>query len=382
MHQSAMCVAFYSKAQVKGRIKMWLKIQNQIWTALISTFLFLLSTSATLADECDAILKSGVRNTFHELRTTNFDQSFQNAYCQKTSSSRASSSDTQLGGSYAGFGIDLGQSGSDTAAYRQENCGNNAFATSEAKYLNALQSVADPNIVDAWRACKTRAYGLYINGDLNGDDFDLIFKFLPAGSISSTEITGGPWINGAICNPQVVEEGTIIDTGGLIIPCKRRGNEAVSVRVNSRFGPAKFYIPAVLPMPVRPAVIDIPLDSFRTASACVGTRNPQYSVPMLHGCPPPGTKVEYTFEAAATGKYWLNAMYAGGIPQRVVAVYVNGQLISPNGLGDDTGGLEQRHQQWKRIPGGPVELRAGSNSLGLYSNGALPHITAIRLVPQ
>jgi len=51
---------------------------------------------------------------------------------------------------------------------------------STANYINALQSVADPNIIDAWKSCMAHAYGLFMNGDLNGDDVILTIKFLPA----------------------------------------------------------------------------------------------------------------------------------------------------------------------------------------------------------
>jgi hypothetical protein len=110
------------------------------------------------AGECDAILLSGVKNTFQELRAGDFAQSFQSAYCRKLSSSQSSSSGAQVGGSYAGFGLSFGKNSSDTAASRQENCGSNASAMSNAQYFNALQSVADPAIVAAWKSCTTKAY--------------------------------------------------------------------------------------------------------------------------------------------------------------------------------------------------------------------------------
>jgi hypothetical protein len=180
---------------------------------MIGILLFSSFTLQSFAGECDAILQSGVRNTFDELRTGDFAQSFRNAYCHNQSSSTGSTSGTEAGGSYAGYGLNFGQNKSDTAASREDNCGNSASEMSSSNYLKALQSVADPLIVKAWQQCTTKSYGLYINGDLDGDFIPLTVKFLAAGSISQTTIRYKPTINGADCEP-IIEKGMIINTGG------------------------------------------------------------------------------------------------------------------------------------------------------------------------
>jgi hypothetical protein len=113
----------------------------------VSSFLSLVQGIAE-AHECDAILEQGVRNTYQELRTGDFRSSFSSAYCNKSSQSSGSTSGTNAGGAYGVYSFEFGQSGSDNSASRNENCGNSSSSLQDDKYLRALQSVADKNIVN------------------------------------------------------------------------------------------------------------------------------------------------------------------------------------------------------------------------------------------
>lgn len=198
-----------------------------------------------IADECDAILQQGIRNTFQEVRTGDFRTAFKSAYCKKDSSSRGSSSGTEAGGSYGGYGLNFGQNSSDTAQARAENCGDSSSSMSDNNFVKAMQSVADKNIVDAWSSCKSSTYGLVILGELNGSDILVTYRFRSAGSVSQTVVSGTPYISGAKCD-DAVKNGTIINTGGRIQSCSRTGDGPVSIAVNTDFQPARFFIPAVV----------------------------------------------------------------------------------------------------------------------------------------
>ena len=206
---------------------------------------FLLGRGVASANDCDAILQQGIRNTFQELRTGDFRTTFRSAYCNKASANSRSSSGMDAGGSYAGFGLNFGSNSSDTNQSRAENCGDNASSMSDDKYVKAMQSVADKNIVDAWSACKTNAFGVIINGELNGNDLLITYIFRSAGSVNQAVVEGNPTISGATCN-NTVQDGTVINTGGRIQTCTRIGDGPVSIAINTNFQPARFFIPAVL----------------------------------------------------------------------------------------------------------------------------------------
>lgn len=203
------------------------------------------------AHECDAILEQGVRNTYQELRTGDFRSSFSSAYCNKSSQSSGSTSGTAAGGSYGLYSFDFAQSGSDNSASRNENCGNSSSSLQDDKYLRALQSVADKNIVDAWSACRSSASGVLLNGELNGKDIFLTYVFRSAGSVTQAIVEGEPYISGAKCS-DAVKDGTVINTGGRIQTCTRTGDGPVSIAINTNYQPARFFIPAVVPPKPKP----------------------------------------------------------------------------------------------------------------------------------
>ncbi len=215
------------------------------------TILFASSASRAQSHDCDAILEQGIRNTYQQLRTGDFRSAFASAYCNKTSASTGSSSGSDFGGSYGGFGLDFGSSSSNISQARAEICGQVSSAMSDAQLLKAMQSVADPNIVDAWSACKRSAYGVMINGELNGNDLVITYVFRAAGSIAQAKVDGAPYITGAKCN-DAVRNGTIINTGGRIQSCTRDGDGPVSIAINTDFQSARFFIPAVVKPKSRP----------------------------------------------------------------------------------------------------------------------------------
>ena len=216
-------------------------IKLRPYAIITTSFILFLCSPKSFANECDAILASGVRNTYEQLRSGNFAQNFRYAYCSNESSSSSSSSQAQLT-VFDYFSI--GGRGSDALVTKEQYCKDTASASSEATFAKALASVADPNIVEAWKACTTHAYGLFVNGDLNGDDLILTVKFLPAVGVTQTILQGNPYIAGAQCYTGSITNGIVINTAGVSVPCKRPGTNAVTVVLNSPAGPARFYVPS------------------------------------------------------------------------------------------------------------------------------------------
>lgn len=227
----------------------------------VLTLLFPVSRAYAQDNDCDVILKQGLRNTYKELRTGDFRQTFTSAYCNRTSENRGSSSGLEGGGSFDGFGLDFGTSSSDQDNKQASLCGNSGSSMSDGNFVEAMKSVADDHIVDAWLACKRLDYGVLIKGELNGDDLLLTYVFRAAGAISQAKVEGDPYISGAKCN-DTVKDGTVINTGGRIQVCKRTGDGPVSVAINTNFQPARFFIPQV-PKPVkRPEPAPVPAGPF------------------------------------------------------------------------------------------------------------------------
>lgn len=212
-------------------------------TAKLLLISILASTSLpTLADECDAILRDGVRNSYKDLRGKDFYESFNSAYCTKESIGSAGSDGLNLGFSYEGVGFSLGQSSSDTKERRSENCGNQGRISSDRQFVDAFSTVADPMVVQAWQACKAQAIGVVIFGELNESVLTLLYKFKAAGPYSSTKVTSNLIVHGASCG-DIVQPGMTIHTGGVMQVCQRFGQEPVTVVLNTEFGPARFALP-------------------------------------------------------------------------------------------------------------------------------------------
>jgi hypothetical protein len=223
---------------------------GQSWLRELSTVVCLLmfATTRILAQNCDAILQQGIRNTFQELRTGDFKTAFQAAYCNKTSGTQNKGNGVQLGGTYEQYSLNFNSNSSDTAESRVENCGSKASSMSDANYLKAMQSVADKDIVDTWRDCTILKYGVIVLGELNDSTLTITYKFMEAGSVTKAKVTKDVKVIGATCD-SVVKEGTVIDTGGIIQTCTRDGDAAVTIVVNNDFKAAKFFIPKVVKPP-------------------------------------------------------------------------------------------------------------------------------------
>lgn len=295
----------------------------------------LLTQAVAWAHECDAILQQGIRNTFEEVRTGDFKNSFKSAYCNKNSTGNSTSSGMEVGASSAKYGLNFGSNDSDTSEARAEYCGSTESALSDEKNLKAMQSIADKNIVDAWSSCKSTNYGVMINGELNGKNLILTYTFRSAGSIAQASVEGDPYIGGAKCDT-MVKRGTVINTGGRAQVCIRNGDEPVSVVINTNFQPARFFIPAVAKAKP-PAKPEIPtLAEFcknwkgpGTPTACLGDRNlpgvgvaPEgYSWCVLDGkFNKPPTVQGYCFAKEVSGRCQC-AKVPSGMPQPSMEMY-------------------------------------------------------------
>ncbi|MCE4543265.1 MULTISPECIES: hypothetical protein [unclassified Caballeronia] len=94
---------------------------------------------------------------------------------------------------------------------------------SDSNYINLLQLVADPNIVDAWSVCKQKDGGFYIDGKLNGSTLILSLRFRNVGNVASTILTSDLVVTGASCEPMLWHKGDIIDGSKQFQQCKRFG---------------------------------------------------------------------------------------------------------------------------------------------------------------
>lgn len=224
--------------------------------AAIFALLLIGGSASYAADECSAILQQGVFNTYQGLRTRNLKEGFQESFCQNTHATRGSSTSAGLNvtipvkGVPVGYRGDYGQTRSKIDS--QGSCKNTSVSIDDATYEDILLKVVAPEIVAAWSDCHNKAGGFFINGDLNEDVLVLEFRFRPSGAVSQTTLTADPVVYGATCANMVVKKGTVISTGKTYQDCKRHGASAVTVIANSTFDGARFFIPAVVPLPPPP----------------------------------------------------------------------------------------------------------------------------------
>lgn len=250
-----------------------------------ASFFLLFVQGIAEAHECDAILEQGVKNTYEELRTGDFRSSFSSAYCNKSSQNSGSTSGTSAGGQYEVYKFDFSQSGSDNKSSRSENCGNSSSSLQDDKYLRALQTVVDKNIVDAWSNCRSNMAGVLINGELNGKDIFVTYVFRSAGAVTQAKVDTVPDIRGATCN-DAVKLGTVINTGGRIQTCTRTGDGPVSIAINTDYMPARFFIPAVIhpkPKPAEP--VQTPQQALE--EKCKNWKGPGVPIDCAGGNSPP-----------------------------------------------------------------------------------------------
>lgn len=247
------------------------------------------------AEECDAILDQGVRNTSQELKSSDLRSAFKTAMCKnsKTISLRDAGGGVSLGIPIDGVPLKIGgnynQAQSDTASSGE--CNDTSSGFSEGTYSNVLKQMVSPEIVSAWSQCKANLGGFFINGSLNGNVLVLEFRFRQFGAVSSTTVTGNPEITGAVCPTPAVMSGTVVTGAKIFQTCYRQSDGPVTVVANSSIDGAKFFIPAVVKyVPVsttspEPPAIDC--DKYTgpgTPVSCVGHKRLLQGV----GTAPPG----------------------------------------------------------------------------------------------
>lgn len=225
----------------------------------LAVVLLLVAASSSYADECDAILEQGVRNTYQDLKQRDLRTGFRNAMCQSASSGGGSSSGGGLEITVPIFDVPVKFGGNYNQARTETSssgaCSDASSNFNDKTYSFVLQQVVAPEIVSAWSQCRANQGGFFINGELNGNILVLEFRFRPAGDVVSTKVIAPPIINGASCPNPVVKNGTVIRNSKLLQRCYREGAGEVTVVVNTRYDGARFFIPAVRsnPVAVRPS---------------------------------------------------------------------------------------------------------------------------------
>jgi hypothetical protein len=198
------------------------------------------------ADDCDAILDQGIRNTFTQLNTNDLKTAVSNSVCN--SNSWGSSGATGAGGGvkFPINGIPIGVNANyknDTAqSIKNDSCSNGSGNLSDQNYSSVLSMIADPNIVNAWSQCK--ATGLFLNGKINGDTVILEVKFRPVGPVTSATVNSTPTIFGARCDNPVINAGTKLTAASIIQACMRVGTQPITVVINTDWNAVMFYAPS------------------------------------------------------------------------------------------------------------------------------------------
>lgn len=252
--------------------------------------------------ECSDILRDGLRNTFQELRVDNFDSEFSRKYC----AADASSSDRRKGmkgeGTSPKFMFKFGSASRGDNRNDRQSCDQSRSDIKDGQLVNAMRSVADPGVVNAWRECVAAPIGLTINGTVNDRDLVLRVFFRNAGNFSSaTLLPPTTRVSGATCEPDDLKqlaEGQVIKGGGVELLCKRRSKrEPVTVVANSDFGPAHFVLPIeerLEPEPPPPPPAPVAKKTVCHALA-IGTPNPGTPQPRCETSFPVGTQCTCKF---------------------------------------------------------------------------------------
>ena len=209
-----------------------------------AAFLSLTTAGAAVAHECDAILASGVRNTYQLLQGGDFRNQFSSSYCNELGSQTGSGSSGGMSVGYKFFSFGASSGSSRNSEEFQKNCGSNSGNMSDAQYVSALQHVADQGIVDAWQKCMSSAYGVMITAEpASRGRLTITYRFRAAGNVASAVVKGEPSFDGLTCDG-AIKDGTVIDTGGLAQLCRRQSeDEDVIVLINTNFQSATLVIP-------------------------------------------------------------------------------------------------------------------------------------------
>ncbi|MEG3126993.1 hypothetical protein SC171_05425 [Pantoea cypripedii] len=208
------------------------------------------------ANECDAILEQGIRNTYYQINKSDFRSNFQSAFCNKSSTSNSSSGGKSggIGVGYGNFKLELNGNSSENQLNQTQNqyCHNESSSMSDEGYAQALSLVADPNIVSAWQACTKNSGGLLLTGTVEDDAYVRIaLRFRNWGSIHQTTITDNPSALGMYCK-NLPQKGDVINGSVRNFTCERIGNQPVILDINSEIDGATLYIPPKRELPVIP----------------------------------------------------------------------------------------------------------------------------------
>jgi hypothetical protein len=215
-----------------------------------ATFIHLLPLCITpttvFANECDAILEQGVRNTYSDITQAELKNNISTNFCSSSSSSTGDSDEKKGGVSVQIGNWGLGGEGSGSrdqfAQTKNELCTSSNSQLSDEGYHKVLTLLADKNIVDAWSKCNSNR-GLIINGDVHdATQIDVSVKFLNVHKISQATITMPAQIIGMTC-PNVLDTGRIIDGNELLFSCQRIGDQAITVNLNTDYMGQRLYIP-------------------------------------------------------------------------------------------------------------------------------------------
>ncbi|WP_423211827.1 hypothetical protein [Paracoccus yeei] len=238
---------------------------------LLAVLASLTTVGAAAAHECDAILSSGVRNTYQVLQDGEFRNQFSSSYCDELGSKTGSGNSGGMNVGYKFFTFGASNNSSRNAEQFQKNCGSNSGQMSDAQFVSALQHVADQGIVQAWQQCISSTYGVMITAETASKGrLTVTYRFRAAGNVASAVVRGEPIFDGLTCN-EGIKNGTVIDTGGLAQLCRRESeDDEVIIVLNTSFQPATLVIPPLvkpsevkIPPPPRPA-----LNKPETESCC------------------------------------------------------------------------------------------------------------------
>ena len=159
------------------------------------------------AQDCDAILSQGVRNTYQELRSKDLRRGFRDAICSTSNDKEDNKTDAGLSATVPIYGVPVSFGGNYSQAASSARssglCRDTSSALGDKEFVSVMVSAVAPQIVEAWSLCKSKQGGLFVNGDLNGRDLVLEFRFRPYGSVAQTKVPGNP-VKGSSRCPRLV----------------------------------------------------------------------------------------------------------------------------------------------------------------------------------
>lgn len=258
---------------------------------------------------------------------------------------------------------------------------------------SVLLSSGDPNILKTWSDC-IKSGGLTMYIEPRGDDeavVNILWTPYPTTqpnlnpTVKQFSVSEGTTVKGG---ETYARPGAKVGIGAQrIISVTRRSGAAVLAvlsTVETGVGDAEAYLPAnVKPGPhTVPQAIELEArQAVRKVNTEVGGDLLEEYGMVLHNAQPyevdKPNAAEFDFDASVGGRYRLDITYAALTP-RPVSIAVNGVVVLESGCGSITGSWVN---QQKETQLDDVRLKAGVNTLKLYSEHVFPHISRIRFVP-